>query len=238
VDASLILQDWPGDGLGLLEAAARFDADGHCRAVFGWAPLRPVFAMWAIGQLELVGRPGVYRPPAGWSDPWSGPLQSIARELRGRVTFGLPACLTFMIGGTCFFGAVFRRPQPFLPPPAPALVDVAMAGETHLALAWARVLQDYAWARLLQQHASPPPDPPPPAAQKAPSGGISPPMAASDWLPLEFERNPRRLDENPGDYVDRMWGRLKAAPAEVQNVSRKRVWNVYNEWLKLRSSGV
>jgi hypothetical protein len=55
------------------------------------------------------------------------------------------------------------------------------------------------------------------------------PLSAASWAPLEFEDNPRRPNERVGEYVERVWQRLLADPG-VKNVSKKTLWNLYNEW--------
>jgi hypothetical protein len=56
-------------------------------------------------------------------------------------------------------------------------------------------------------------------------------MAASEWLPLELERNPIRQGEAQADYIDRIWGQLLQA-SNVRPVSKKTVQNIYSAWLK------
>jgi hypothetical protein len=64
----------------------------------------------------------------------------------------------------------------------------------------------------------------------------APQMDATLWLPLEFEKAPRRPGEHVGEYVDRMLQRLLDDPG-VKDCGRGHVWNVYNAWRKGANNG-
>jgi hypothetical protein len=153
-----ILRAWPAEGLGLLEAAERFDPDGYARLVYGRAPFRYVIAAWLSGQLELVGRRGVFQPHNDrWVDSPSDPPQPIPPRLRHQIGWWMKPPFWALVvegapiggeaapvRGVAYFQPVFRRPQP-----APAsLMRGEEVDDLLLATKWAR------WQELAQAQAT------------------------------------------------------------------------------------